>query len=106
MPVENNAFLRYSSSLWSALFLTLPIRYGSSSSTPFYVARPQFALSFVNLVWLIIFLHRRTLRWKNRFILAKIFHIAKTMAIGAGIAVLMFYFIPASLESPPNKPFY
>lgn len=80
--------------LYGALYFTLLIRYGSFPSQVLWQDH-NLPFLFVNLVWLIIFYIAGLYDVEKSVHPAKIFYIIKTMAFGAGIAVLMFYFIPA-----------
>ena len=90
--------------LYGALFLTLLIRYGSFPTQVLWQDH-NLPFLFVNLVWLIIFYIAGLYDVEKSVHPAKIFYIAKTMAIGAGIAVLMFYFIPAFGITPKTNLF-
>ena len=90
--------------LYGALFLTLIIRYGSFPTQVLWQDH-NLPFLFVNLVWLIIFYIAGLYDVEKSVHPAKIFYIAKTMATGAGIAVLMFYFIPA-FGITPKQTFY
>ena len=90
--------------LYGALFLTLLIRYGSFPTQVLWQDH-NLPFLFVNLVWLIIFYIAGLYDVEKSVHPAKIFYIAKTMAFGAGIAVLMFYFIPAFGITPKTNLF-
>ena len=90
--------------LYGALYLTLIIRYGSMPTQVLWQDH-NLPFFFVNLVWLIVFYIAGLYDVEKSVYPAKIFYIAKTMAFGAGIAVLMFYFIPAFGITPKTNLF-
>lgn len=90
--------------LYGALFLTLIIRYGSFPSQVLWQDH-NLPFFFVNIVWLIIFYIAGLYDVEKSVHPAKIFYIVKTMAFGAGIAVLMFYFVPIFGITPKTNLF-
>ena len=90
--------------LYGALYLALIIRYGSFPSQVLWQDH-NLPFLFVNLVWVIIFYIAGLYDVEKSVHPAKIFYIVKTMAFGAGIAVLMFYFIPAFGITPKTNLF-
>lgn len=90
--------------LYGALYLSLIIRYGSIPTQILWQDH-NLPFLFVNFVWLIIFYIAGLYDVEKSVHPAKIFYIIKTMAFGAGIAVLMFYFIPAFGITPKTNLF-
>ena len=88
--------------LYGALYLALIIRYGSFPSQVLWQDH-NLPFLFVNLVWVIIFYIAGLYDVEKSVHPAKIFYIVKTMSFGAGIAVLMFYFIPAFGITPKTN---
>lgn len=90
--------------LYGSLYLTLMIRYGSFPSQVLW-QNHNLPFLFVNLILVIIFYIAGLYDVEKSVHPAKIFYIIKTMAFGAGIAVLMFYFIPAFGITPKTNLF-
>lgn len=90
--------------LYGALYLALIIRYGSFPTQVLWQDH-NLPFLFVNLTWVIIFYIAGLYDVEKSVHPAKIFYIIKTMFFGAGIAVLMFYFIPAFGITPKTNLF-
>ena len=90
--------------LYGALYLSLIIRYGSIPTQVLWQDH-NLPFLFVNLTLIIIFYIAGLYDVEKSVHPAKIFYIIKTMAFGAGIAILMFYFIPAFGITPKTNLF-
>lgn len=90
--------------LYGSLLLTLTIRYGSFPSQTLWQDH-NLPFFFVNIVWIIVFYVAGLYDVEKSVYPAKIFYTIKTMAFGVGIAVLMFYFIPAFGITPKTNLF-
>ena len=95
--------------LYAGLFAALTLRYGSLPSEVLW-NKHKWPFLFVNIIWITIF-YIAGLYDQEKFISSsKITYILKTMAAGAAVAILIFYFVPyfvimvlSMIESSKNK---
>lgn len=89
---------------YGALFLTFVIRYGALPSEKLWEGH-KWPFFFVSIVWLAIYYIAGLYDVEKSANSAKITQIIKTMLAGTGIAVAMFYFIPAFNITPKTNLF-
>lgn len=88
---------------WSLLF-ALSIRYWSFPTATMW-EHHKWPFFFVNAVWIIIFYIAGLYDLDKITPNSKILYIIKTMAVGAGVAVLLFYFVPNFTIAPKTNLF-
>ncbi|RJQ32774.1 sugar transferase [Candidatus Parcubacteria bacterium] len=81
--------------LYGALFLTLVIRYGSLPSQRLWQEH-RTAFLFVNIIWIIMFYIVGLYDFEKFARSARITLIGRTMLVGWGLAIAIFYFVPFS----------
>lgn len=90
--------------LYGSLLVTLSLRYGGFPAQILW-DNHKWPFLFVNAIWIIIFYIAGLYDIDKITPNSKIIYILKTMAVGAGVAVLLFYFVPNFTITPKTNLF-